>query len=339
MMPVPRRHTTLLNFVPALVLIALALPTSAFAATNRSWVSGTGDDAKSCGRTDPCRTFAGAITKTAPGGEIVCLDPGGYGTVLISKSITIKCSHSEGGILAAGTNTIGVNISAAATDKVTLSGLDVNGAGVGVQTAGVGVKVTGAASVHILDSEISRFKAGVWVTPGSSATQTSSRVVVANSHIHDNGIGLFNAPFVGYGQYSSLTARNNLIADNTCGVATSSTGSSRIPPDPTATECGAASSLFDAPAATSILGNGIYDNGEGVFASGSDALAQVAYNQITGNNPFGMHRLDSGTLQVYTPATNVIVNNTATDPPNSMLTQTRRQAKMNRKRYGRRVGG
>jgi hypothetical protein len=318
-MPAPRRHPGLLKFAPALVLIALALPSSAFGLPNRGWVSGTGDDANPCSRSKPCKTFAGAVSKTAAGGVIRCLDPGGYGTVRISKSIAIKCSDREGGILAAGT--AAVNISAAATDKVTLRGLDLNGT---AQTGGVGVTVTGAASVHIVDSEISGFKTGVWVSPGGSPTVTSMRVVVANSHIHDNGIGLYNGPLAGYGEYSSLTARNNLIADNGCGVVTSSAGSSALPPDANVSECGAqASQFFNVTAVTGIFGNGIYDNGEGVFVRGTRALAQVAYNRITGND-LGMHRLDSGTLQTYTPATNVIVNNAATDPPNSVIAQTKR---------------
>jgi hypothetical protein len=331
-MPAPRRHPRLLRFAPALVLIALALPSSAFGVTSRSWVSGTGDDANPCSRTKPCKTFAGALPHTAAGGVIGCLDPGGYSPVTIKKSITIKCSGSDGGILAAGG--IAVTVSAAATDKVTLKGLDLNGTGTGPQTGFVGVRVFSAASVHIVDSEISRFKTGVWVAPGGSSTETSTRVVVANSHIHDNGIGLFNGPYVAYTEYSGLTARNNLIADNGCGVATTSTGSSALPPDPNASECGAASpTFFHVPAVTSIFGNGIYDNDEGVFVRGNArAFALVAYNQIAGNSVFGMHRLDSAILQTFTPATNVVVNNAATDPPNSVIAQTKRQATRNRRR-------
>jgi len=37
--------------------------------------SGVGDDANPCSRTAPCKTFAGAISKTAAAGEINCLDP------------------------------------------------------------------------------------------------------------------------------------------------------------------------------------------------------------------------------------------------------------------------
>src|ERR671914_674867 len=100
---------TLLKAVPALALLALALPAAASAQATRTWVSGVGDDANPCSRTAPCKTFAGAISKTAAGGEINCLDPGGFGAVTIVKSMTISCPYTEGGALA-GANGIVFNI-------------------------------------------------------------------------------------------------------------------------------------------------------------------------------------------------------------------------------------
>src|SRR4051812_22537745 len=144
---------------PALALVALALPAAAMGQATRTWVSGVGDDANPCSRTAPCKTFAGAISKTANGGEINCIDPGGFGGVTITKSLTIKCHYTEGGVLVAGTNAIVVN--ATATDSITLRGLDINGIGTGAQTSLSGVKVLGAQRVQIFDSEIYRFQSGV----------------------------------------------------------------------------------------------------------------------------------------------------------------------------------
>jgi nitrous oxidase accessory protein NosD len=155
--------------VPALVLIALALPSSASAQATRTWVSGVGDDANPCSRTAPCKTFAGAISKTANGGEINCLDPGGFGGVTITKSLTIKCHYTEGGVLVSGTNAIVIN--ATATDTVTLRGLDINGIGTGAQTSLSGIKVLSANKVNIYDNEIYRFRAGVVVAPTSANTR------------------------------------------------------------------------------------------------------------------------------------------------------------------------
>src|SRR3954452_14344230 len=79
------------------------------AQATRTWVSGVGDDANPCSRTAPCKTFAGAISKTATAGIINCLDPGGFGTVTIIKSITIDCDDTLGGLLASGLNGVNVN--------------------------------------------------------------------------------------------------------------------------------------------------------------------------------------------------------------------------------------
>src|SRR3954471_2162619 len=105
-----------------LALCLIALP--AHAQATRTWVSGVGDDASPCSRTAPCKTFAGAISKTAPAGEINCLDPGGFGAVTITKSMTIDCSETFGSVLVSGTN--GIVISGAGI-KVTLRNLDIQG--------------------------------------------------------------------------------------------------------------------------------------------------------------------------------------------------------------------
>jgi len=103
------------------------------AQSTRTWVSGVGDDLNPCSRTAPCKTFAGAISKTAVNGEINCLDPGGYGAVTITKSITIDCEDTQGSILASGVNGVIVNLTTTlANDPVStvrLRGLSINGSG------------------------------------------------------------------------------------------------------------------------------------------------------------------------------------------------------------------
>src|ERR1700736_4920655 len=90
-------------------LLMLAFTSVASAQATRTWVSGVGDDANPCSRTAPCKTFPGAISKTAPGGEIDCLDPGGFGAVTITKSIVIDCDSGTGGILSSGFNAVVIN--------------------------------------------------------------------------------------------------------------------------------------------------------------------------------------------------------------------------------------
>src|SRR6202171_4728963 len=111
----------------AVAMCFCAMSSAAQAQATRTWVSGVGDDANPCSRTAPCKTFAGAISKTAAGGEINALDPGGFGVVTITKSITIDGGAGTAGVLATGTN--GIIISAGPTDAVVLRNLDINGTG------------------------------------------------------------------------------------------------------------------------------------------------------------------------------------------------------------------
>jgi hypothetical protein len=111
-------------------LLLLAASSFAQAQATRTWVSGVGDDLNACSRTAPCKTFAGTIAKTAACGEISVLDPGGFGGVTITKSITINGEGTLAGITAAGVN--GIVINAGATDNIYLKNLDINGACTGL---------------------------------------------------------------------------------------------------------------------------------------------------------------------------------------------------------------
>jgi len=114
------------------VILVLATCTLVQAQATRTWVSGVGDDVNPCSRTAPCKTFAGAISKTATNGEINCLDPAGYGAVTVTKSITIDCEDTQGSILAAGTTGVIVNMAAGDAKKAfRLRGVSINGAGTG----------------------------------------------------------------------------------------------------------------------------------------------------------------------------------------------------------------
>ncbi len=175
------------NFLLALGLAAGCVLTFAHAAdaqATRTWVSGVGDDANPCSRTAPCKTFAGAISKTAVAGEINCIDPGGFGNLTITKSIAIKCDNVEAGVLSAG-NVNGFSISAAATDTVWISGLDFEG-----PATGNGVQVNTAGTVHIVNCVIRGYANGVSVT-----TSSSVYVDLFNDYIADNTAeGVFGKP-------------------------------------------------------------------------------------------------------------------------------------------------
>jgi len=159
------------------ILIALLQAAPANAQATRTWVSGVGDDANPCSRTAPCKTFAGAISKTAGGGEINVLDPGGFGAVTINKSITIS-STFEAGVLVSGTN--GIIVVAGATDTVVLEGLDIEGLGTGLN----GVRFDSGALLVINKCKIHKFTTNGVLAQSSTA---GARTVINQSLILSNG--------------------------------------------------------------------------------------------------------------------------------------------------------
>ena len=176
----------------ALVFVGcMFLGSSAFAQATRTWVSGVGDDANPCSRTAPCKTFAGAISKTALGGEISVLDPGGYGAVTITKPITISGVGTQASILASGTQGVIVNITtpptAPQTDTVTLRNLQINGAGVTLGTNGV--HVFGNTTVLIDHSNIFGFGTNGILAEGTSKVEFVDGVLFNNSGIAVHSIG------------------------------------------------------------------------------------------------------------------------------------------------------
>jgi hypothetical protein len=159
-------------------LIPLYASAPAHAQASRTWVSGVGDDANPCSRTAPCKTFAGAISKTAAAGEINCLDPGGFGAVTITKSITLNCHETLGSILVAGTN--GINISAATTDRIILRNLQIQGINSGL----VGIKIFTAGIVSIEDCVVTQFtQQGI----SDARTGGGTKLFVRNTVISHNG--------------------------------------------------------------------------------------------------------------------------------------------------------
>jgi hypothetical protein len=173
------RKFTLALAILGTTLVSALYTAPAHAQATRTWVSGVGDDANPCSRTAPCKTFAGAISKTANGGTIDCLDPGGFGAVTITKSIAIQCDEvSNGGVLVSGTNAI--IVSAGPADRVILSGLDIDGLGTGVN----GVGFNSGAQLIIDDCWIHNF-ANIGVNVASNTA--NARVVITRSRILNNG--------------------------------------------------------------------------------------------------------------------------------------------------------
>ena len=167
----------------AIATLMFAFASMTQAQASRTWVSGVGDDVNPCSRTAPCKTWAGAISKTAACGEIDALDPGGFGAVTITKSITLDGTGTFASILASGTT--GITINALSTDVVTIRGLSINGFCTGIR----GINVIQAKTVNIEDVVIFRFAGpGILV---AETTSTELNLNVKNSVMRDNtGDGL-----------------------------------------------------------------------------------------------------------------------------------------------------
>lgn len=211
--------TNLLRALCALVIAAglafAATPAHALGGASRTWVSGVGDDANPCSRTAPCKTFAGAISKTADGGEIDVLDPGGYGTLTITQSITIDGGAGQvASLLSSGTNGIQINT----TGAVVLRNLKIQNFANGAEAPGCnlsGVKILNAQSVQLENVDITNYDNGIStpassVPTGSNVSVTADNVSVRNSYC--TGINATPDP----GHQAQVTVRNSdLSQDNT----------------------------------------------------------------------------------------------------------------------------
>jgi hypothetical protein len=224
------RTLTLIGFT--LILTAIAN-----AQASRTWVSGVGDDVNPCSRTAPCKTFAGAISKTARDGEIDALDPAGFGVVTITKSITIAGPKGYGNVGANLVTGITINITdpADVNKAVRLRSLVINGGGTGIRgvniiaandvhiedtlidafvNEGVQLNTTASCTLHLADSIIRRTATGIKVT----TTSGFAVATIKNAQIVDNTTGLDVADN-GY-----ATISDSVVSNNVDGIKTSSSG-------------------------------------------------------------------------------------------------------------------
>ena len=284
------------RIVLAALAFGLFLPLLAAAPANaqatRTWVSGVGDDANPCSRTAPCKTFAGAISKTAPAGEINCLDPGGFGAVTITKSMTISCEAGTGGVLVSGTNAI--VFAGGANDYLFLKGLDIEGFGTGLS----GILFNSGAVLHVEDCVIRHFlNAGIMVVPSTSAKFEVSRTNLFNNGNVSTGGGIVVKPSGGgtTGAIDRVVADRNVIgiqADGSAGgVVNLSVTDSVLYGN---TVFGAQATTAGTPAGMMLARTTVTGNGTGLQTAGSGVFMRVGQSVITANST-GV----AGTVQSY----------------------------------------
>ena len=255
--------------------VLMAAP--AYAQATRTWVSGNGDDNIGvCSRAQPCKTFAAAISVTATNGEINCLDPAGYGSLTITKSITIDCTGTLGSILSSGANSITINLNTTPDPlaSVVLRGLSLNGTGGGAQSGLRGVSILSAAVVTLEDmvimNHVQQGVADVRTVPG--------KLFIKNSVIRNNaGVGIAVAAS---GGTNKVSMENVHSINNLYGLATGNNNQVKI-----------TRSLFsgnsasgieaDAGAKVSVERSTVNFNGTGLEANGTMWVGEtdVSFNQ------------------------------------------------------------
>jgi hypothetical protein len=281
-----------------LCLFVSLLAAPSFAQATRTWVSGVGDDVNPCSRTAPCKTLAGAISKTAAGGEINAIDPGGFGAVTITKAITIDLHNVLGGVLVSGTPAITIN--AGVNDVVVLRGLDM----VGLRTGTFGVRFLAGKALHLEDSTIRGFaNAGVSFEP----TATTSQLFIRDTAIMqtNNATTPANAVNIVGG---SATLDHVTLTDNDRGLSVS--GAAKVTVHGTNVSGNTVGVLTGGTATVNVERSVISANGTGVNGATGTTVrvsdTMVSHNDVglTGDvTSFGNNRLAAGNGSSAAPTT------------------------------------
>jgi len=253
-----------------------ALSSVAHAQATRTWVSGVGDDANPCSRTAPCKTFAGAISKTATGGEIDVLDPGGFGALTITKSISIEAEGVIAGVLVSGTNGIVVNTPAGSV--VTLRGLTFEGSGTGL----TGILFNGQGALHIEHRYINHFtQNGIGFTPTGFSELFVSDTITQNNTLNGVLVAPSGSGLAGVTITTTLSKNNAntgmIFQDGTTATVTNSAAS--------ANSFNGFTTISSVSAVALTVENSTADNNgtHGIRSDGTNSTVYIAGDTVTGN--------------------------------------------------------
>jgi hypothetical protein len=255
-----------------LVLTVLLMAPPAQAQGTRTWVSGVGDDANPCSRTAPCKTFAGAISKTAAGGEISVLDSGDFGAVTITKAITINGGGTLAGILSAGIT--GIIVSAGVNDNVVIRSVSINGVGTGIN----GIRFLAGKSLTLDNVTISGFTTrGVDMSMAATA-----KLIARNTRITNGATGIFITTTGGTAQASLEDVH---LTGLTNGVEVSSNGRATI--SNSVISGNSSNGILASASTTRINVDGCqisFNDLTGVNASVAGSVIRLSSNEIVNNN-------------------------------------------------------
>ncbi|WP_457796697.1 right-handed parallel beta-helix repeat-containing protein [Methylocystis sp. S23] len=282
------------------------------AQATRTFVSGVGDDVNPCSRTAPCKTFAGAISKTIAGGEIDVLDPGGFGAVTITKSITIDGEGTFASILASGTNGVVINISTTSpAPTVILRNLSINGAGTGLN----GVNVAGGAvNLQVENAKIFGFtQTGIRFAPSNASF--TSKLFVKDTMINEAVAGgVTVSPTGGPNAFGEL--KNVAVTRSGHGLRVQDRGLVTVTDSVFSENTGAGATVVTSGAGIftelNIKNSVISANLTGVSTSGASSIMALTNTSVflngTGVSPVGGTINTFGNNQVFANTTNGAFN-------------------------------
>lgn len=297
----------ILQRVSAVVLFSIFLCATANAQATRTWVSGVGDDANPCSRTAPCKTFAGAISKTAAGGEINALDSGGFGALTITKSITVDASSVLGGVLASGTNGFIIN---GADIVVTLRGLDVNGADTGIN----GIRIINAKSVNVENSVIYGFSgAGI-----SDERTTGGKLFVSGTIVKNNKLSNISIPGAGTSPISAVLDGLQLVSSSNGSGLSVAAGNNAIIKNSTIAGNFSNGVLVNTVGTEVLVENCVVSNSQiGIGIKSGSPIIRLS-NVVVTKNATG---LSAGSGQILSFGNNKISGNTTENSPTGSISQ------------------
>ena len=278
----------------AVLAFTLLITPAVHAQASRTWVSSVGDDNNTCSRTAPCQTFEGALAKTAAGGEISVLDAGGFGTVTITKAVTINGDGTLASILSAGTN--GIVVNAGVNDKVVIRNVSINGAGTGTN----GIRFLTGKDLTLENVTIEGFTGrGI-----DMSLTTTAKLFVKNTKISEGGTGIFLTTTSGQAQAmldnvqltgltngleaavnGRATITNSMISGNSSNGILASSSTTRINVDRCQISFNDVAGVnASASGATIRLAeNAIYTNNAGISFVGGAVVETAGNNRISGN--------------------------------------------------------
>lgn len=282
-----------------MTMVTLVAASTVHAQATRTWVSGVGDDANPCSRTAPCKTFAGAISKTAAGGEISVLDPGGFGAVTITKAITINGDGTLAGILNSLVN--GVTVNAGVNDRVILRNLSINGATNGVNgirwlagksllvdnvtitgftSRGISVEKAASGNLHVKNTTITQGST-ITLATGIRLNTTAGLLlaVIEDSNLQElnNGIEVV--------ANSRATISNSTISGNAGNGVLANSASAVINVEGSQIAFNALNGVNGAVSGSNIRlsNNEIYNNTTGITFVGGATVASANNNRVFAN--------------------------------------------------------